>query len=120
MKAYPKDAPSVLVDYCSSTSNKRPEATTVNDMEEEAGTERGKCPFIVHGLTGEEYENINEQYMKVLGNGFEEVYQENISLEIIRDVVRDKLYQSYPTLFSKGQNGASVSELAFKVLTSTH
>jgi hypothetical protein len=30
------------------------------------------------------YENINEQYMKVLGNGFEEVYQENISLEIIR------------------------------------
>jgi hypothetical protein len=35
--------------------------------------------------------------MKVLGNGFEE-YQENVSLEIIRDVVRDKLYQSYPTL----------------------
>ena len=56
--------------------------------------------------------------MKVLGNGFEEVYQENISLEIIRDVVRDKLYQSYPILFPKGQNGASVSELAFKVLAS--
>jgi hypothetical protein len=64
------------------------------------------------------YENINEEYMKVLGNGFEEVYQENISLEIIRDVVRDKLYQSYPTLFPKGQNGASVSELALKVLAS--
>ena len=64
------------------------------------------------------YQNINEEYMKVLGNGFEEAYQENISLEVIRDVVRDKLYQSYPTLFPKGQNGASVSELAFKVLAS--
>ena len=64
------------------------------------------------------YENINEQYMKVLGHGFEEVYQENISLEIIRNVVRDKLYQSHPTLFPKGQNGASVSELAFKMLAS--
>ena len=56
--------------------------------------------------------------MKVLGNGFEEVYQKNISLEIIRHVVRDKLYQYYPTLFPRGQNGASVSELAFKVLAS--
>jgi hypothetical protein len=64
------------------------------------------------------YENINEEYMKVLGNGFEQVYQENISLEIIRDVVQDKVYQSYPTLFPKGQNGASVPELAFKVLAS--
>ena len=64
------------------------------------------------------YKNINEEYMTVLGNGFKEVYQENISLEIIRDVVQDKLYQSYQTLFSKGQNGASFSELAFKMLTS--
>src|SRR5437016_8932770 len=64
------------------------------------------------------YENINEEYMKVLGNGFGGVYRDNISLENIRDVVRDKLYQSYPTLFPKGQNGASVSELAFKMLAS--
>jgi hypothetical protein len=47
------------------------------------------------------YENINEEYMKVLGNGFEQVYQENISLEIIRDVVRDKLYQSSSNFISK-------------------
>ena len=64
------------------------------------------------------YKIINKEYMNVLGNGFEEVYQKNISLESIRDVVQDRLYQSYPTLFPKGQNGASVSELAFKLLTS--
>ena len=28
------------------------------------------------------YENINEEYMKVLSNGFGEVYQESISLEL--------------------------------------
>ena len=62
------------------------------------------------------YKNINEEYMNLLGNSFEEVYQENISLESIRDCVQDKLFQSYPTLFPKGQKGASVSELAFKLL----
>ena len=56
--------------------------------------------------------------MNVLGNGFEEVYQKNISLESIKDVVQDRLYQSYPTLFPKGQNGATVSELAYKLLAS--
>jgi hypothetical protein len=65
------------------------------------------------------YENINEEYMKVLVDGFEEVYQKNTYLEIIRDVVRNKLYQSYPALFPKGRNGASVSELAFKMFAST-
>ena len=58
--------------------------------------------------------------MKVLGNGFEEVYQENISLEIISDVVRNKLYQSDPTLFPRGQNGAVYLNLPLKCLPQTH
>ena len=66
LKAYPEDAPPVLVDYCSSTSNKNPEATAVNDMEEEAGTETGKCPFIVHGLTGEEYTTKSLKALKAI------------------------------------------------------
>jgi hypothetical protein len=66
LKAYPEDAPPVLVDYRSSTSNKRPEATAVNDMEEEAGTETGKCPFIVHGLTGEEYSTKSLKALKAI------------------------------------------------------
>ena len=64
------------------------------------------------------YENINEEYMKVLVDGFEKVYQKNTSLEIIRDIVRDNLYQSYPASFPKGRNSASVSELAFKMFAS--
>ena len=66
LKAYPEDAPPVLVDYRSSTSNKNPEATAVNDMEEEAGTETGKCPFIVHGLTGEEYSTKSLKALKAI------------------------------------------------------
>ena len=66
LKAYPEDEPPVLIDYCSSTSNKNPEATAVNDMEEEAGTEIGKCPFIVHGLIGEEYSTKSLKALKAI------------------------------------------------------
>ena len=66
LKAYPEDAPPVLVDYRSSTSNKNPEAIAVNDMEDEAGTEIGKCPFIVHGLTGEEYSTKSLKALKAI------------------------------------------------------
>jgi len=34
--------------------NKDPESTSIHDMEEEDGTTEGPCPFIVHGITGEE------------------------------------------------------------------
>ena len=43
----------MVVDYYPSSSNKNPESTSVHDMEED-GTTEGPCPFIVHGLTGEE------------------------------------------------------------------
>jgi hypothetical protein len=35
-------------------------------MEEEAGTETGKCPFIVHGLTGEEYSTKSLKALKAI------------------------------------------------------
>ena len=52
---YPEDSPLVVVDYRESSSNKDPDSTAINDMEEETGTETGQCPFVLHGLTGEEY-----------------------------------------------------------------
>jgi len=40
---------------CRLLSNKNPESTSVNDMDEEEGTSEGPCSFVVHGLTGEEF-----------------------------------------------------------------
>ncbi|KAI0753026.1 hypothetical protein C8Q80DRAFT_1118269 [Daedaleopsis nitida] len=45
-----------------------PEATAVNNIEEEDGTNNGDCPFIVHGLTGSTLEHLGG---KVLGIGQE-------------------------------------------------
>ena len=55
LREYPEDSPPVVVDYRESSSNKDPESTAINDMEEETGTETGQCTFVVHGLTGGEY-----------------------------------------------------------------
>ena len=49
-----------------SSSNKDPESTAVNDMEEETGTETGQCPFVVHGLTGEEYSTKSLKALKAI------------------------------------------------------
>jgi hypothetical protein len=66
LNEYPEDGPPVVVDYHQSFINKDPESTAVNDNEEEEGTESGKCPFVVHGLTGEEYSNMSLKAMKAV------------------------------------------------------
>ena len=60
--SYLEEGPPVVVDYHPSSSNKNPESTSVHDMEED-GTTEGPCPFIVHGLTGEE---ISTKTMKTI------------------------------------------------------
>ena len=80
---YPEDTPPVVVDYHHSTTNKDPESTAVNDMEEEEGTESEPCPFVVHRFTGEEFSDKSlkaikaialqhlTNYGKVLATGYE-------------------------------------------------
>ncbi|KAI0741496.1 hypothetical protein C8Q80DRAFT_1109884, partial [Daedaleopsis nitida] len=58
---YFEDEPPVIVNYTQSMeSNKDPEATAVNDTEEDEGIEEGDCPFIVHGLTGTNLNKLGE------------------------------------------------------------
>ncbi len=66
LKEYPEDMPPVVIDYKESIFNKDPESTAVNDMEDETGTEDGPCPFIVHGLTGEEYSTKGLKALKAI------------------------------------------------------
>ena len=66
LNKYPEDTPPVVVDYQHSTTNKEPESTAVNDMETEDGTETGQCPFVVHGLTGEEFSTKSLKAIKAI------------------------------------------------------
>jgi hypothetical protein len=63
---YPEKGIPVVVDYRKSFSNKNPEATAVNDYDEEQGTESGKCPFVVQGLIGEEYSSMTADALKAV------------------------------------------------------
>jgi hypothetical protein len=75
LNKYPEDKPPVVIDYRQSFINKDPESTAVNDIEEEDGTETGACPFVVHGLTGDEYSTKSIKALKAIalkhltGNG---------------------------------------------------
>ena len=66
LASYPEEGPPVVVDYHSSSANKNSESTSVHDMEEEDGTTKGPCPFIVHGLTGEEFSTKTIKTIKAI------------------------------------------------------
>src|SRR5436305_3165302 len=63
---YPEDMPPVVMQYHHSETNKNPESTAVHDIEAEEGTEAGACPFVVHGLTGEEYSTLSLTALKAV------------------------------------------------------
>jgi len=66
LASYPEEGPPVVVDYYPSSSNKNPESTSVHDLKEEDGTTEGPCPFIVHGLTGEEFSTKTMKTIKAI------------------------------------------------------
>jgi len=66
LASYPDEGPPVVVDYYTSSLNKDPESTSIHDMEEEDGTTEGPCPFIVHGITGEELSTKTMKTIKAI------------------------------------------------------
>ena len=66
LKHYPEEGPPVVIDYRSSVVNKHKEATSVFDMEDEDGVHEGKCPFVVHGITGENYSTLSKDATRAL------------------------------------------------------
>ena len=65
LNEYPEDMPPVSVEYKQMLHNKTPEGTSVHDMEEEDGTAEGDCAFTVHGLTGQEFNVMTTNAVKM-------------------------------------------------------
>jgi Helitron helicase-like domain at N-terminus/PIF1-like helicase len=63
---YPEDMPPVVIDYRQSFTNKNPESSAAHETEEDEGTDAGKCSFVVHGLTGEEYSTKSVKALKAI------------------------------------------------------
>lgn len=66
LNEYPDCDVPVTIDYRKMDTNKLPEATSVHDNEEEEGVESGDCPFVVHGLTGEEFSTMRLHAIKAV------------------------------------------------------
>jgi Helitron helicase-like domain at N-terminus len=66
LNQYPDNDIPVIIDYRQVAFNKNPESTAVYDHEIETGTETGQCPFVVHGLTGEEYSTKSLKAIKAI------------------------------------------------------
>ena len=56
LERYPEDSLPVTVEYQHSNSTKIEEGTSSYDNDDGHGVHDGECPFIVHGLTGTEYD----------------------------------------------------------------
>jgi hypothetical protein len=54
LNRYPEHMPPVTIEYKQPSSNKIPEATSLFDSATDDGVQNGDCPFVVHGITGEQ------------------------------------------------------------------
>ncbi|KAF4582627.1 hypothetical protein EYR40_002550 [Pleurotus pulmonarius] len=63
---YNDDVAPVTIQYKVTESAKASGTPAVNDMEEEDGTEEGPCPFVMHGLTGAQMEEMSNNALKTL------------------------------------------------------
>jgi hypothetical protein len=61
---YPEDSPPVSVEYQYSLSNKVEEGTSVFDNAIDDGVLEGDCPFLVHGLTGDQLTTKSVEELK--------------------------------------------------------
>jgi hypothetical protein len=125
LASYPEEGPPVVVDYHSSSANKNPESTSVHDMEEEDGTTEGPCPFIVHGLTGEEFSTKTIKTIKAIA--LRHLTSEGKILAIGHAEIPESIYgnpQLFPSmlpwLFPYGLGGIGQTEHKHKLSSMMH
>ena len=125
LEKYPENEPPVVVDYKESFENKDPESTAINDMEDESGVEIGSCPFVVHGVTGEEYSTKSLKALKAIA--LQHLTDNRKVLAIGHEKNPESIYnnpqlfpQMMPWLFPYGLGGIGNSLQKYKSADLTH
>jgi PIF1-like helicase/Helitron helicase-like domain at N-terminus len=116
---YPEQSPPVSVQYQYSLENKTEEGTSIFDNALEDGVDQGDCPFVVHGLTGEQYNTKTINALKGLAlrhwnnNGGALAVSHDSSAQSIYN--NPSLYpQIFPWLFPYGLGGIGGTSLSNK------
>ena len=116
---YPEKSPPVSVQYQYSLENKPEEATSVFDNALEDGVDQGDCPFVVHGLTGEQYNTKTINALK--GLALRHWNNHGGALAVSHDSSAQSIYnnpnlypQIFPWLFPYGLGGIGGTSLSNK------
>ena len=125
LASYPEDGPPVVVDYYPSSSNKNPESTSVNDIDEEDGTSEGPCSFMVHGLTGEEFSTKTMKTIKTIA--LQHLTSEKKILAIGHSEMPESIYANpqlfpsmLPWLFPYGLRGIGQTKHKYSLTNMMH
>ncbi|KAF9459635.1 hypothetical protein BDZ94DRAFT_1239115 [Collybia nuda] len=116
---YPEDQPPVSIEFRREETNKVPEAMSVFDNESEEGIEDGPCPFVVHGLVGEDLDTKSVNVLK--GTAICHWNKGGAALRIgwsekLQSIYNNpELYpQMFPWLFPYGMGGVGSTHLSDK------
>ena len=119
LNRYPEDTPPVSIEYRCETSNKVVEGTSAFDNEVDDGVATGECPFIVHGLTGEQLDTKTVDMQKALA--LQHWSNGGKALAIGRSPHAESIYdnpglypQLFPWLFPYGHGGIGSTSLSDK------
>lgn len=110
LNTYEDNMPPVIVDYHPSSNTVDPEATAVHDNGAEEGTTEGPCPFVVHGLIGENMIKMSRN--EIRARALKHFKDGNHALGIGQAEHPESLYgnpqlypQMFPWLFPYGLGG---------------
>ena len=116
LNRYPEDVPPVSIHFQQSMTNKVEEGTSVFDDAPDDGVEEGDCPFVVHGLTGDQLTTKSASALK--GIALRHWNSRGAALAISHDASPQSIYknpslypQIFPWLFPYGLGGIGSSNL---------
>jgi hypothetical protein len=116
---YPEDSPPVSVHYQHSLTNKVAEGTSVFDDALDDGVQQGDCPFVVHGLMGEQLDTKSITALK--GIALRHWNNHGAALAISHDASPQSIYnnpnlypQIFPWLFPYGLGGIGATKMSEK------
>jgi hypothetical protein len=113
---YPENSSPVSVHFCHSLTNKVPEGTSVFDDMLDDGVDQGECPFVVHGLMGEQLDTKSVSALKGI-----DWNNHGGALAILHGASPQSIYnnpnlypQVFPWLFPYGLGGIGATKLSDK------
>ena len=120
LNRYPEEVPPVTISYQISLSNKVEEGTSIYDDAPDDGVEEGECPFVVHGLTGDQLTTKSASALK--GLALRHWNNRGAALAISHDASPQSIYknpslypQIFPWLFPYGFGGVGSTKISDEV-----